>query len=376
MTSAPLLSALTTLRVGGPAERLVEPATEAELVETLVGLWSDDEPWLLLGGGSNLLVGDDGVEGTVVRVRTTGVERLPSDEPGRVLLRVQAGESWDGLVATTVERGWAGLEALSGIPGTVGASPVQNIGAYGQELSDTLVAVDFLDEGAREPVRLTAEELQFAYRTSVIKQGRRGAVLAVEFALEEVGAEGDGTPVAYGQLASALGVALGDRVPLARVRETVLVLRAGKGMVLDPEDPDTASAGSFFTNPLVTSAFADSLPPEAPRWPVEPTAEAPVITPLAAVEAGAPVGLPVPPRADGLVKLSAAWLIEHAGVSRGFTLPGSRAAVSSKHTLALTNRGGATAEQVAELARYVQGRVLAEFGVLLHPEPVVVGTAV
>lgn len=147
-------------------------------------------------------------------------------------------------------------------------------------------------------------------------------------------------------------------------------------MVLDPDDPDTTSAGSFFTNPLVTSAFADGLPLAAPRWPVEPPAEAPVITPLAAVEAGAPVGHPAPPRAEGLVKLSAAWLIEHAGVSRGFALPGSRAAVSSKHTLALTNRGGATAEQIAELARYVQGRVLAEFGVLLHPEPVVVGTSV
>ncbi|KZX22048.1 UDP-N-acetylmuramate dehydrogenase [Rathayibacter tanaceti] len=373
--TATLLSTLTTLRVGGPAERLLEPITEVELIETLVRLWSADEPWLLLGGGSNLLVGDGPFEGTVVRVRTSGIERLPSIEPGAVHLRVQAGESWDRLVAETVERGWAGLEALSGIPGTVGASPVQNIGAYGQELSDTLVAVDFLEEGAREPVRLTAAELELAYRTSVIKQGRRGAVLAVEFALQEA-VDGVGTPVAYAQLASALGVALGERVPLAQVRETVLRLRAAKGMVLDVADPDTASAGSFFTNPLVTSAFANGLPSSAPRWPVEPTAEAAVVTPLAAVEAGAPVGLPVPAPADGLVKLSAAWLIENAGVARGFALPGSRAAVSGKHTLALTNRGGATAEEVAELARYVQGRVLAEFGVLLHPEPVVIGTTV
>ncbi|AZZ57105.1 UDP-N-acetylmuramate dehydrogenase [Rathayibacter iranicus] len=349
--TAPLLSALTTLHVGGPAERLLEPATEAELVATLVSVWSEDEPWLLLGGGSNLLVGDEGVEGTVVRVRTTGVEQLPSDKPGQVRLRVQAGESWDGLVATTVEHGWAGLEALSGIPGTVGASPVQNIGAYGQELSDTLLAVDFLDEGTREPVRLTAADLELGYRTSIVKQGRRGAVLAVEFGLEEAGADEIGAPVAYAQLASALGVALGARVSLAQVRETVLRLRAAKGMVLDPTDPDTASAGSFFTNPLVTTAFAEALPSEAPRWPV------------------------VAPGAD-LVKLSAAWLIEHAGVARGFALPGSRAAVSSKHTLALTNRGGATAAQVAELARFVQSRVLAEFGVLLHPEPVVVGTSV
>lgn len=373
---APLLSSLTTLRVGGPAERYFEARTEAELVETLVGLWSADEPWLLLGGGSNLLVGDDPVAGTVVRVCTCGIERLPSDEPGTVHLRVQAGESWDGLVATAIERGWAGLEALSGIPGTVGASPVQNIGAYGQELADTLLAIDFLDEGTREPVRLSAAELELGYRTSLIKRGRRGAVLAVEFALKEAGGDRAGAPIVFAQLASALGVALGDRVPLAQVRESVLRLRAAKGMVLDPGDPDTASAGSFFTNPLVTTAFATGLPPAVPRWSTVPSAEAPVVTPLAAVEAGAPIGLPAPTPADGLVKLSAAWLIEQAGITRGFALPGSLAAVSSKHTLALTNRGGATAEQIAELARYVQGRVLAEFGVLLHPEPVVVGTTV
>ncbi|MBO0983825.1 UDP-N-acetylmuramate dehydrogenase [Rathayibacter sp. SD072] len=371
---APSLSELTTLRVGGAPERYYEPATTAELVSVLQELWAADEPWLLVGGGSNLLVGDDGVEGAVVRVRTAGVERLDSDRPGAVHLRVQAGESWDGLVALTVERGWTGLEALSGIPGTVGASPVQNIGAYGQELSDTLVAVDFLDEGAREPVRLTAAELELGYRTSVLKQGRRGAVLAVEFALEET--DGVGAPIAYAQLASALGVELGDRVPLDRVRETVLRLRSSKGMVLDADDPDTASAGSFFTNPIVTRSAASGLPPTAPRWPVEPSAEADVVTPLDAVAAGAPIGLPAPAAPDALVKLSAAWLIENSGITRGFALPGSRAAVSSKHTLALTNRGGARAEEIAELARYVQGRVLAEFGVLLHPEPVVVGTSV
>jgi UDP-N-acetylmuramate dehydrogenase len=253
---------------------------------------------------------------------------------------------------------------------------VQNIGAYGQELSDTLLAVDFLDEGTGERVRLTADELELGYRTSVFKQGRRGAVLAVEFALEEAGELGIGSPVAYPQLASALGVEVGERVPLAQVRETVLRLRASKGMVLDPADPDTASAGSFFTNPIVTIAFAGGLPPSAPRWPVEPASEQSVVTPLAEVQAGAPVGLPAPSSSGTLVKLSAAWLIEHAGITRGFALPGSRAAVSSKHTLALTNRGGATAEEIAELARFVQGRVLAEFGVTLHPEPVVVGTTV
>ncbi|QWL29602.1 UDP-N-acetylmuramate dehydrogenase [Rathayibacter toxicus] len=371
--SMPLLSSFTTLRVGGPAQRLIEPVTEATLIETLASLGEAEEPWLLLGGGSNLLVGDDGVNDTVVRVRTSGFDRLASDEPGRVHLRVQAGQSWDGLVAMTVQRGWAGLEALSGIPGTVGASPVQNIGAYGHDLSDTLIAISFLDEGARQPIRLTAAELDLGYRTSLIKRGRRGAVLAVELSLEQAA---ECSPVAHAQLASALGVALGERRPLAEVRETVLRLRAAKGMVLDPADPDTVSAGSFFTNPIVTSGFVDALPPAAPRWPVVPVSEDPAVTPLATVAAGAPIGLPVSAPPDKPVKLSAAWLIEHSGIPRGFALPGSRAAVSSKHTLALTNRGGATAEQIAELARYVQARVLAEFGLLLHPEPVVVGTSI
>lgn len=273
-------------------------------------------------------------------VRTRGVT-AEHDADG-VTVRVAAGEPWDPFVATTVAEGWTGLEALSGIPGTVGAAPVQNIGAYGVELSDVLTAIDFLDASTGERAWVPAAELALGYRTSTLKHGRRGVVLTVEFRLGS--APEAGVPVRYAQLAGSLGVDLGTPVDPATIRATVLRLRASKGMVLDDADPDTWSAGSFFTNPIVSAAFAETLPPEAPRWP-----------------------------AGDDVKLSAAWLIEHAGVHRGYAVPGSRAGISSKHTLALTNRGDATAAQVAELARYVQATVLNRFGVALVPEPVVVG---
>ncbi|MFZ6992426.1 UDP-N-acetylmuramate dehydrogenase [Curtobacterium sp. RRHDQ66] len=330
---------LTTLRVGGPAGRLLVAETTDELVAHTRDAWADDE-WLVVGGGSNLLVADAGFDGTVVLVRTRGVEHESTADG--VTVRVAAGEPWDAFVASTVDNGWTGLEALSGIPGTVGASPVQNIGAYGVELSDVLTRVEFLDAATGERTWVPAAELALGYRTSTLKHGRRGVVLTVEFALG-TDTEG-GVPVRYAQLAGSLGVALGDRVDPAVVRSTVLGLRASKGMVLDAEDPDTWSAGSFFTNPIVSAGFAESLPTDAPRWP-----------------------------AGEDVKLSAAWLIEHAGVHRGYALAGSHAAISSKHTLALTNRGDATAAQVAELARYVQLTVLNRFGVSLVPEPVVVG---
>ncbi|MFJ3035032.1 UDP-N-acetylmuramate dehydrogenase [Curtobacterium pusillum] len=343
--SEPVLADLTTLRVGGPARRLLTATTTDELVDHAVSAWDDDE-WLLLGGGSNLLVADDGFDGTVVLVRTTGIEAVPSDDPGTaadgVTVRVAAGEPWDAFVASTVEHGWTGLEALSGIPGTVGAAPVQNIGAYGVELSDVLTRIEFLDASTGERAWVPAAELSLGYRTSTLKHGRRGVVLTVEFRLGT--ASPDGVPVRYAQLAGSLGVELGALVAPSTVRSEVLRLRGTKGMVLDADDHDTWSAGSFFTNPIVSAAFAETLPAEAPRWP-----------------------------AGDDVKLSAAWLIEHAGVHRGYAVPGSRAAISSKHTLALTNRGGATAAQVAELARYVQVTVLNRFGVALVPEPVAVG---
>jgi UDP-N-acetylmuramate dehydrogenase len=298
-----------------------------------------------------------------------------------VLLRVQAGEPWDDVVRYTVERGWAGIEALSGIPGSSGAAPVQNIGAYGQELSSSLVAIEFLDYLSGELRRLPASELGLGYRTSALKQGRLGVVVSIELELD-AGEDGDADaatalsrPIAYAQLASALGVGLGDRVPLAEVRATVLELRAAKGMLLSASDPDSVSAGSFFTNPIVSESFARTLPVDSPRWPIDDDPRLPVVTPL---ESFSPRDLE-PQSAGGeatpsdQVKLSAAWLIENAGVKRGFSLPGSHASVSRKHSLAIVNRGGATADQVAELARYIQSRVLNEFGVILLPEPVLVG---
>lgn len=373
MTS-PRLAELTTLRVGGPAERLVAPETTEGLVAELRDLWRRGEDWLLLGGGSNLLVGDGEVSGTVVRVVTRGV-RFAEPAPGpagerTVLVSAAAGEQWDALVAETVQRGLTGIEALSGIPGSVGAAPVQNIGAYGQELSDVLVDVTFLDYLADAPVTLTAAELELGYRRSALKGGRLGAVLEVTLALSAGRA-----PVRYAQLAAALGVEPGSDVEPARIRESVLTLRRSKGMVLDPADPDSVSAGSFFTNPIVSEAFARQLPDDAPRFPVAASPEpADVVIPLD--EAGTVgetlhEGLRDPRERE--VKLSAAWLIERSGIARGFRLPGSRAAVSSKHTLALVNTGDATAEEIAQLARYLQSRVAAEFGVLLQPEPVRVG---
>jgi UDP-N-acetylmuramate dehydrogenase len=334
------LAELTTLRVGGPAGRLLTAETTDDLVAHVTAAWSDDDDWLVVGGGSNLLVADSGFPGTVVVVRTRGVTH-EVDADG-VTVHVAAGEPWDEFIATTVERGWTGLEALSGIPGTVGAAPVQNIGAYGVELSDVLTAVEFLDAGSGERSWVPAAELALGYRTSTLKHGRRGVVLTVAFRLGT--ATDSGVPVRYAQLAGSLGVELGTRVAPRDIRDEVLRLRASKGMVLDDADPDTWSAGSFFTNPIVSRAFADTMPIDAPRWP-----------------------------SGDDVKLSAAWLIEHAGVHRGYGVPGSRAAISSKHTLALTNRGGATAAQVAELARYVQLTVANRFGVTLVPEPVVVG---
>jgi UDP-N-acetylmuramate dehydrogenase len=386
------LSELTTLRVGGEARTVLEPTTPDELVDAVRGVWADDDNLLILGGGSNVLIGDDDFDGTVVRVVTRGIERVAGDDvsdaaaSGTVRLRVQAGEPWDDLVAYAVEHRLAGIEALSGIPGSSGAAPIQNIGAYGQELADALVAIEFLDFLSGDVERIPAADLGLGYRTSILKRDRVGLVVSVEFDLVADPA-GLSQPIAYAQLATALGVSLGDRVAIADVRQTVLGLRASKGMLLNDDDPDSVSAGSFFTNPIVRQSFARDLPADAPRWPVAEDA-APVVVALdnqpldevlsvlvPAVAASAVPASAASPSAEPLVKLSAAWLIERAGIRRGFSLPGSRAAVSSKHTLALINAGGADAAEISELARYIQTRVLAEFGVRLHPEPVLVGVA-
>jgi UDP-N-acetylmuramate dehydrogenase len=369
MADAVPLSELTTLRVGGPALRMLAPATRNELIAAALDIWSGFDEWLVLGGGSNVVVSDDGVDGDVLRVVTRGITvvdtRVVPQPDGAVHLLVEAGEPWDDVVAFAVAKGLAGIEALSGIPGTAGAAPIQNIGAYGQELGETLVALDFLDFGSGEVERLAASELGLGYRTSALKRGRLGIVLGIELRLA-ASVDGLSGPIAYEQLARALGVELGSRVPLAEVRAAVLALRASKGMIWDPADPDSVSAGSFFTNPIVSENFARSLPADAPRWPTEPERPARVL----------PLGSPIPPvlgASEYLVKLSAAWLIERAGITRGFALPGSGAAISRKHTLAIVNRGGASARDVVQLANYVQTRVMSEFGVMLHPEPVLVG---
>ncbi|ANF32690.1 UDP-N-acetylenolpyruvoylglucosamine reductase [Leifsonia xyli] len=376
MTDAiPALADLTTIRVGGVPDDYVAADDRDALISAVLDARASGEDWLLLGGGSNTVASDDGFEGTVIHIRTRGVERLPAPE-GRVRIRVQAGEPWDELVALTVGNGWSGIEALSGIPGSTGAAPVQNIGAYGQEIESSLVGVEFLDDESGEVVSLTRAELGLGYRTSVLKRGRRGVVLSVDLELANNSvAEGAGAPlsapVAYAQLADALGVPLGSRVPVAELRRAVLGLRSSKGMVLDPGDPDSVSCGSFFTNPIVSEGFARSLPADAPRWPQQPAEPDAVI----ALPPGGVHPLDVPGLAGGeyTVKLSAAWLIEHAGIRRGFALPGSGAGISSKHTLAIVNRGGGTAADVVQLADFIQARVQAEFGVVLQPEPVLVG---
>jgi len=357
------LAPLTTLGVGGPANRLIELTTRDALVEQVSATWNSPEDWLLLGGGSNVVIADEGFDGDVLRVATRGIRVARADGSRPVRVTVEAGEPWDDVVAHAVENGWSGIEALSGIPGSAGAAPVQNIGAYGQEIASSLVAIDFLDFDTGDLVRVSAAELGLGYRTSALKRGRLGLVVSLELTLADDG--GLSQPIAYAQLAQALGVRIGDRVPVRELRAAVLELRGSKGMLWDPADPDSASAGSFFTNPVVSEEFARGLPADAPRWPTAPEEAARVL----------PLGADIPPlpRGEYLVKLSAAWLIEHAGIERGFAIPGSRAAVSGKHTLAIVNRGGATAAEIVQLAGYIQTRVLSQFGVILQPEPVLVG---
>jgi UDP-N-acetylmuramate dehydrogenase len=338
------LAPLTTLRLGGPAKRLVTVYDEAELVAVVRRADDAGEPLLLLGGGSNVVLPDEGFDGTVVRLG--GLHGLAARRDGdRVLLDVAAGEDWDALVALCITDRLVGVEALSGIPGLVGASPVQNVGAYGQELAQTVVSVRAYDRRRGEVVALSQAECQFSYRHSLFKaQPERFVVLAVQLSL----GEGEqSTPVRYAELARRLGVDVGQRAGLADVREAVLALRRGKGMVLDADDPDTRSAGSFFTNPLLDDAQLERLH----------------------ARAGAPP--PSWPDSDGRTKVSAAWLIERAGFGKGsFDGP---VGISSKHTLALVHRGGGTAADLRAVAREVRDGVRAAFGVELAAEPVLVG---
>ena len=339
----------TTLRLGGPAERWVRAESETELVDAVRAADARAEPLLVLGGGSNLVVSDAGFPGTVVEVATRGISADVDDsgDPScsGASVTVAAGESWDDLVAHAVERGWAGIEALSGIPGSVGATPIQNVGAYGQEVADTIARVRVWDRVLGGVRSFAASECAFGYRTSRFKADPgRHVVLDVTFQLRQASLA---APAAYAELARALGVEVGQRAPLGDVRAAVLGLRAGKGMVLDAADHDTWSAGSFFTNPFLTPEQAAALPTDAPRW------EQP----------------------DGTVKSSAAWLIERAGFTKGHTsaAAGERVGLSTKHTLALTNRGGATTEELLTLAREVRDGVRDRFGVTLVNEPVTIG---
>ena len=328
----------TTLRLGGPADEWVTVDSEAELAAAL----DTDLPVLVLGGGSNLVVADEGFRGRVVEIATRGISADVEEgvSCGGVLVTVAAGESWDDFVALAVERQWAGVEALSGIPGSVGATPIQNVGAYGQEVSQTIASVRVWDRTLRGVRTFANADCGFGYRTSRFKADPgRHVVLSVTFQLRQ----GDlGEPVAYAELARTLGVDQGRRAPLVDVREAVLGLRRGKGMVLDPADHDTWSAGSFFTNPIVAP---DAVPEGAPAWP----------------------------QPDGTVKTSAAWLIEHAGFAKGHG--NDRVALSGKHPLALTNRGGASTADLLALAREVRDGVEQAFGIRLVNEPVLVGCA-
>lgn len=370
------LAQLTTLRTGGIPARMIEAPTTDELVSALREVWSAGDEWLAVGGGSNLFVGDEPFDGTVVRILTRGIERQPSRRPGFVRLTVQAGHDWDELVGYCVDHGLAGLEAMSGIPGTVGAAPVQNIGAYGQEIVQTLVEVELLDEDTGAVSAVPAPELGLGFRTSVLKHhygsspARRGVILSVTFELAELG--NGRFPVRGEQLRTALGLGPDASVSLAWVRDHVLATRRRKGMVLDDTDPDTWSAGSFFQNAVVSEAFARTLPPECPRWQLAPDLDPVVVIPLAAWDGA------VPTYATEMsqVKVSAGWLIENAGIRKGFRLPRSRAGLSTKHALALSNRGDATAAEISELARFIQGRVQSEFGLVLQPEPVLVGVEI
>lgn len=346
------LSVLTTMRVGGPAQRLVTVETTDELVDAVREVDDADEPLLLISGGSNLLIADAGIAGTVVRVATSGVTVESADACSGATVRVAAGEPWDAFVTRAVAEGWTGVEALSGIPGLVGATPIQNVGAYGQEVAQTIAQVRTWDRQRQEVVTFANADCAFTYRHSLFKATSRYVVLDVVFQL----VLGDlGRPIAYGDLARGLGVETGARVPLADVRAAVLEQRRRRGMVLDDADHDTWSCGSFFTNPILSEAGYDRLAGRV------------------AQRLGTDVAPPrFPGDAGGSVKTSAAWLIERAGFGKGHGLPGP-AALSTKHVLALTNRGGATSADVVELARQVRDGVHDAFGVTLVPEPVLVG---
>jgi UDP-N-acetylmuramate dehydrogenase len=336
------LAPLTTLRLGGPALRMVDLEREEDVALAVRDAGDRGQPLLVLGGGSNLVVADDGFPGLVARMAIRGVK--VRREPERVVVDVAAGEDWDALVARAVDEGWSGLECLSGIPGLVGATPIQNVGAYGREVSQMLTRVHAFDRESGSRVALDPAECAFGYRTSAFKAGHRWIVTGVELTLD---LSLESAPVTYAELARALSLAAGQRAPLGRVREAVLALRRSKGMLVDPAASESFSAGSFFVNPVL----------DGPA--------------LAELETRAGTRPPCFDAGDGRFKVAAAWLVERAGFPKGWGQ--GRVGVSSQHALALVNRGGATTRELLALARTVREGVSGRFGVVLEPEPILVG---
>lgn len=338
--TSPLLANHTTIRIGGPAQRFAVATTPDDVARLVGQADAQGIPVLILGGGSNMLVADEGFDGLVVRIGIAGVKGTVSGCGGAVIT-VGAGEVWDDFVAYAIQQEWIGVETLSGIPGSVGATPIQNVGAYGQEVRESIYSVRTWDRHTKQFKTFAAADCGFGYRDSVFKRNPgRWVVVEVTFQFK-LGSMS--LPIRYAELARRLGVAVGQRVDSAKVRETVLAIRSGKGMVLDEHDHDTWSAGSFFTNPIVDEHVAATLPDDAPRFPTD----------------------------DGKVKTSAAWLIQHSGIDKGFQM--GNAAVSTKHVLALTNRGGATATELVALARHVRAAVQQHMGITLTPEVNLVG---
>lgn len=332
------LAPLTTLRIGGVARRLITCDTTQKVIDVVRDLGPGDDA-LVLAGGSNVVLSDELTDLSVIHLANTEITVEGN------LVRAEAGAVWDDVVVTSLAHGLGGLECLSGIPGSAGATPVQNVGAYGAEVADTIRRVRLLDRRTGDARWVAPEALRFGYRTSVLKYAQEAIVLEVEFALDDTGRS---APLRYGELAGVLGAEQGTRADPLAVREAVLALRSRKGMVLDEADHDTWSVGSFFTNPVVSVAEFDRV--------------------------RASVDGPVPsyPAPDG-VKLAAGWLVEQAGFGKGY--PGDDVAVrlSTKHALALTNRGGATTADVIALARTVRDGVRTRFGVELAAEPVLIG---
>jgi len=335
------LSKYTSFRVGGPATKIVHVSTESEIIAAIEQ--AGETPILIMGGGTNVLIADKGFEGTVIRISNNSVQS-EVDACSGATMTIGAGEDWDVFVQTTIDSGFAGLETLSGIPGTVGASPIQNIGAYGHEVSEFVTRVRTYDRQEKELKTFTNSECQFSYRNSYFKaHPGRYVVLDVQFQIRR-GEYSD--PITYLELAKKLGVEMGDKAPVVATRQAVLELRASKGMLLSPEDHDSWSAGSFFTNPIISQQAADELPDAAPKWPL----------------------------IDGRVKISAAWLIENAGMHKGDEVGGAR--ISSKHVLALTNSGDATASDIVALAKRARDQVKEIFGITLEAEVNLVGVEI